>query len=167
MTHTLRLAWRGVAKQTLEEAADETGWKLVHGDVFRPPTGTFGPIMLAVFVGSGVQIVMMALCVMLFAILGFLSPANRGGLMTALLLLYVFNGSFAGYVSARLYKSFHGKARTRTTLLTAVMYPVSVAPHVRPLMHAQSLAHTRRAPAPVCHLCGRLCGQLVRVGTRL
>ena len=27
-----------------------------------------------------------------FAVLGFLSPANRGGLMTAMLLLYVFMG---------------------------------------------------------------------------
>ena len=37
---------------------------------------------------------------------GFLSPANRGGLMTAMLLLFVFMGAFAGYSSARLYKHF-------------------------------------------------------------
>lgn len=110
----------------LEEAAEETGWKLVHGDVFRPPQGTFGPMMLATFVGSGIQIAMMAATVMVFALLGFLSPAKRGGMMTALLLLYVFNGSFAGYYSARLYKMFGGKARTRATLLTAVMYPSAV-----------------------------------------
>lgn len=41
-----------------------------------------------------------------FATLGFLSPANRGGLMTAVLLLFCFLGSFAGYSSARLYKTF-------------------------------------------------------------
>ena len=32
---------------------EETGWKLVHGDVFRPPPKSF---LLCVFVGSGVQI---------------------------------------------------------------------------------------------------------------
>ena len=39
-----------------EEAAEETGWKLVHADVFRPPAGFFGPMFLSVFVGSGVQV---------------------------------------------------------------------------------------------------------------
>ncbi len=46
------------------------------------------------------------LVTMVFATLGFLSPANRGGLMTAVLLLFVFMGCFAGYSSARLYKAF-------------------------------------------------------------
>ena len=35
--------------QTLEEAQEESGWKLVHGDVFRPPT--FSPILLSVLTG--------------------------------------------------------------------------------------------------------------------
>ena len=62
---------------------------------------------------------MMTGATMTFALLGFLSPANRyhveqrqavvdfemcrGGLMTAFLLLFVFMGSFAGYHAARLY----------------------------------------------------------------
>lgn len=77
--------------------------QLVHGDVFRPPThGSW----LAVLVGTGVQLFSMTLVTMVFATLGFLSPANRGGLMTAVLLLFVFMGCFAGYFSARLYKTF-------------------------------------------------------------
>ena len=32
---------------------EETGWKLVHGDVFRPPQY---PMFLAAFIGSGVQL---------------------------------------------------------------------------------------------------------------
>jgi transmembrane 9 superfamily protein 2/4 len=43
-----------------EEAAEESGWKLVHGDVFRPPSGFFGPMFLSVFVGSGMQVLAMA-----------------------------------------------------------------------------------------------------------
>lgn len=35
--------------QTLEEAQEESGWKLVHGDVFRPPT--FSPMLLSVLAG--------------------------------------------------------------------------------------------------------------------
>jgi transmembrane 9 superfamily member 2/4 len=36
--------------QTLEEAQEESGWKLVHGDVFRPPS--FSPMLLSVLTGS-------------------------------------------------------------------------------------------------------------------
>ena len=75
----------------------------MHGDVFRPPNGAS---LLAVYVGTGAQLISMAVVTMIFAVLGFLSPANRGGLMTAVLLLFVFMGIFAGYSSARLYKMF-------------------------------------------------------------
>ena len=70
--------------QTLEEAQEESGWKPVHGDVFAPETS---PMLLSVLAGTGVQIFAMVLAAMVFAILGFLSPANRGGLLTAILLL--------------------------------------------------------------------------------
>lgn len=36
--------------QTLEEAQEESGWKLVHGDVFRPPS--FSPMLLSVLAGE-------------------------------------------------------------------------------------------------------------------
>ena len=41
--------------ETADELAEETGWKLVHGDVFRPPTTL--PMLLSVFVGCGNQLV--------------------------------------------------------------------------------------------------------------
>lgn len=63
--------------ETSEEAQEETGWKLVHGDVFRPPSS---PMLLSVSVGSGVQVLAMSVITMAFAVLGFLSPANRGGM---------------------------------------------------------------------------------------
>ena len=64
-----------------EEAQEETGWKLVHGDAFRPPVHSG---LLCVYVGTGVQFFGMTVVTMMFALLGFLSPANRGGLMTAM-----------------------------------------------------------------------------------
>jgi transmembrane 9 superfamily protein 2/4 len=74
-------------------------------------------------VGTGVQLICMALVTMIFAVLGFLSPANRGGLMTAMLLLFVFMGLFGGYFSARLYKTLKGRQWKQTTLKTAVLFP--------------------------------------------
>jgi len=107
--------------QTLEEAQEESGWKLVHGDVFRPPQ--ISPMLLAVLAGSGAQLLAMATATLTFALLGFMSPANRGGLLTSLLLLFVFMGSVAGYSSARLYKLFGGKDWRRNTILTATLFP--------------------------------------------
>lgn len=108
---------------TLEEAQEETGWKLVHGDVFRPPTNAG---LLCAYVGTGVQFLGMTVVTMIFALFGFLSPANRGGLMTAMLLLWVFMGLFAGYSSARLYKAFKGTDWKLNTLKTAFMFPGAV-----------------------------------------
>lgn len=105
---------------TQDEAQEETGWKLVHGDVFRPPVNSS---LLCVYVGTGVQFFGMTLVTMIFALLGFLSPSNRGGLMTALVLLWVFMGIFAGYSSSRLYKMFKGTEWKKTTLKTAFMFP--------------------------------------------
>ncbi|OMO70796.1 hypothetical protein CCACVL1_18656 [Corchorus capsularis] len=106
--------------ETQDEAQEETGWKLVHGDVFRAPINYN---LLCVYVGTGVQIFAMTLVTMIFAMLGFLSPSNRGGLMTAMVLLWVFMGLFAGYSSARLYKMFKGTEWKRNTLKTAFMFP--------------------------------------------
>lgn len=103
-----------------EAQAEDTGWKLVHGDVFRPPVNGG---LLATLVGSGAQVLGMALSTLTFALLGFLSPANRGGLMSATLLLYVFMGIFAGYTGTRIYTMLGLQAWKANTFLTAVFFP--------------------------------------------
>lgn len=123
----LRTLYRDISKynqlETQEEAQEETGWKLVHGDVFRPPANSD---LLCVYAGTGVQFFGMTLITMIFALLGFLSPSNRGGLMTAMVLLWVFMGLFAGYSSARLYKMFKGTEWKKITLKTAFMFPATI-----------------------------------------
>ncbi|XP_051130961.1 transmembrane 9 superfamily member 9-like [Andrographis paniculata] len=120
----LRTLYRDISKynqlETQEEAQEETGWKLVHGDVFRPPQKSD---LLCVSIGTGVQCFGMVLVTMIFAALGFLSPSNRGGLMTAMLVLWVFMGLFAGYTTARFYKMFKGTEWKKITLQTAFMFP--------------------------------------------
>lgn len=103
-----------------EDAQEEFGWKLVHGDVFRPPRRG---MLLAVFLGSGSQVFGMTLVTLAFACLGFLSPANRGALMTCALVAWVLLGAVAGYVSARIYKSFGGRRWKSNILLTSMVCP--------------------------------------------
>eukprot|EP00946_MAST-07B_sp_MAST-7B-sp1_P004715 g4715.t1 len=109
---------------TLDDLAEETGWKLVHGDVFRGPQKY--PMLLSVLIGCGSQLFLMTLLMLVFACLGFLSPANRGGLLTALVFLFVFAGVVSGYKSARLYKLFDGKDWKRNALLSAFLLPGAV-----------------------------------------
>lgn len=103
-----------------DDAQEEFGWKLVHGDVFRPPRKG---MVLSVLLGSGVQVFFMTLITLFFACLGFLSPANRGALMTCAMVLYVCLGTPAGYVSARIYKGFGGEKWKSNVLLTAILCP--------------------------------------------
>uniref|UniRef100_A0A4W4F076 Transmembrane 9 superfamily member n=1 Tax=Electrophorus electricus TaxID=8005 RepID=A0A4W4F076_ELEEL len=105
---------------SVEDAQEEFGWKLVHGDVFRPPRKG---MLLSVFLGSGTQIFIMTFVTLFFACLGFLSPANRGALMTCAVVLWVLLGTPAGYVAARFYKSFGGEKWKTNVLLTAFLCP--------------------------------------------
>merc|ERR1719174_3114245 len=106
-----------------EDAREETGWKLVHGDVFRPPA-YFN--ILSVCVGTGAQLIACSFILLICACLGFLSPANRGGLLTAMLLLFVFMGIFAGYFASRTYKMCKGVDWKMNTIMTAMWFPAIV-----------------------------------------
>jgi len=123
-TIMLRTLHREIVKynelETPEEMAEETGWKLVHGDVFRSPS--FSKLLVA-SVGSGCQILGMSVVTLFFATLGFLSPAQRGGLLQSTLLLFTFMGYAAGYSSARLYKTLEGESWKQATICTAFFYP--------------------------------------------
>ncbi|XP_061348181.1 transmembrane 9 superfamily member 11-like isoform X1 [Gastrolobium bilobum] len=79
-----------------------SGWKLVVGDVFRAPSN---PALLCVMVGDGVQILGMSVVTILFAALGFMSPASRGTLITGMLFFYMILGIAAGYVAVRLWRT--------------------------------------------------------------
>jgi len=112
------------ALPTDEDMADEreeTGWKLVHADVFRPPSDM--PMAFCVCVGSGVQIFLCSFMGLFFAAFGYVSPVQRGSIMVTALLLFVLMGFFSGYTSAYLYKTFKGKEWQRCTTMTALAFP--------------------------------------------
>jgi len=99
---------------------EDSGWKLVHGDVFRTPGS---PLILSIFLGNGAQLFVMTGFTIAFALLGFLSPSNRGSLGTIMVLLYTVLGFIGGYVSARVYKSFGGERWKLNIGLTPILVP--------------------------------------------
>eukprot|EP00957_Ditylum_brightwellii_P189461 14421242-Ditylum_brightwellii.AAC.1 len=105
----------------LEDSQEETGWKLVHGDVFRPPSTS--PLLLSVATGTGAQIGTSLILTLICAILKIINPMNKGATLTAIIFLYVLSGSVAGYISSRLYKFCDAKAWKRNTIATAIALP--------------------------------------------
>ena len=73
---------------------EESGWKMVSGDVFRPPKNA---ILLCVQIGSGVQIITSAFATLFFAALGKtalppLSCSSSSESTLGILLLFHFCG---------------------------------------------------------------------------
>lgn len=62
------------------EEQEEVGWKYLHGDIFRPPPylGCF-----AAAIGTGTQVLVMAVFVFALALVGVFYPYNRGALLVA------------------------------------------------------------------------------------
>ncbi|XP_059162862.1 transmembrane 9 superfamily member 4-like isoform X1 [Physella acuta] len=109
-----------LASTTKDNIVKGTGWTLVQGDVFRPPR--FSKLLTSL-IGAGIQIFFMALITIFFAMLGMLSPSARGSLITVGIFLYMFMGFFAGYFSARLYKTMKGLQWKKAAFQTATLYP--------------------------------------------
>ncbi|GAA5859909.1 hypothetical protein JCM8547_004382 [Rhodosporidiobolus lusitaniae] len=99
---------------------EDYGWKLLHGEVFRPPKQR---MWLCIAVGIGAQTGAMCVVTLLFALLGFLSPSNRGALSTLMIVCWTLFGFIAGYVSSRLYLSLNGEATRKNIVYTGVVFP--------------------------------------------
>lgn len=106
-----------------EESGEEfTGWKLLHGDVFRVPAYSG---LLAPLVGSGMQLLFMSAGLLILSCLGVLNPSFRGGFVSVGMGLFVFAGLFSGYFSGRLYKTFGGQNWRKNTVIVSILLPSS------------------------------------------
>ncbi|MBA0849840.1 hypothetical protein Goshw_021371 [Gossypium schwendimanii] len=106
--------------ETLErDVSEECGWKLVHGDVFRPPSNL---ALLSAVVGTGAQLALLVLLVISLAIVGTLY-VGRGAIVTTFILCYAFTSFISGYVSGGMYSRNGGKNWIKSMILTASLFP--------------------------------------------
>ncbi|KAI3619002.1 endosomal p24a protein [Moniliophthora roreri] len=106
-----------------EDVQEDWGWKLIHGEVFRTPKN---PMLLAIMAGNGMQLCAMVGITLIFALLGFLSPSNRGSLATVMMVCWSFFGGIGGYVSSRVYASLGGVNKRKNSFLTATLLPTFI-----------------------------------------
>ena len=77
---------------------DETGWKYIHGDVFRFPRNIS---LFSAILGTGTQLLVLTFSVFGLALVGVFYPYNRGAMLTALVVLYALTAGIAGCASAQ------------------------------------------------------------------
>ncbi|KAL7493347.1 hypothetical protein ACHAWT_003632 [Skeletonema menzelii] len=104
---------------TMEE--EESGWKLIHGDVFRFPEY---PVLFCASVGTGVQLTIATLLLLGLALTGMISTTRRGSILAGMVILYCLTTTVGAYISTRLYFQMNGKNWVRCVLFTAGLFPV-------------------------------------------
>lgn len=101
------------------EDMDESGWKFVHGDVFRfPPARS----LFCACVGAGTQLLVLGFCVFGLALVGAFYPYNRGAMFSALIFLYALTAGVAGYSSASYYRQMGGTKWVTNLMLSAFIF---------------------------------------------
>ncbi|KAL8159998.1 LOW QUALITY PROTEIN: hypothetical protein V2J09_001535 [Rumex salicifolius] len=102
-----------------KDVNEESGWKLVHGDVFRPPRSLS---LLSAVIGTGAQLAALVLLVIILAIVGMLY-IGRGAIVTTFIVCYALTSFISGYVSGGLYARNGGKNWIKAMILSASLFP--------------------------------------------
>lgn len=123
----------------------QSGWKLIHGDVFRFPQNS---TLFCATVGTGTQLIVLTFCHLALALTGIISTNRRGSILAGVVVLYCLTSIVAGYSSVKLYRQMNGKLWVRCILLTATLFPVPVVA-VFLWVNSVALAHGSTSALPV------------------
>jgi len=104
----------------LDRVVDESGWKQVHGDVFRPPPRL---MLYAAIVGNGHQLFVLGFFV-ISLVLMFSLYHHRGSMVTTAIIFYSLTSFVAGYSSSSTYKRNGGEDWKPAMVLTAGLVPL-------------------------------------------
>ena len=107
-------------KVTSDDFINEYGWRNIAFDVFRRP---YRGDILAAFIGTGIQLLVMVLYSLLFVSLGIIHPKSGGSYFTLLVMVYIFLSLLSGYFSSRFYKMVHGLNWLKVCVITSLLFP--------------------------------------------
>jgi transmembrane 9 superfamily protein 3 len=118
----------------IEALGEDSGWKQVHGDVFRAPLYL---TLFAACYGTGWQLLVLVLAVVLYAMAGPLLHGNmyedRGEMMSTFIVCFALSSAVGGYASGSFYRQFFsGRTEAhsewqRAMVVTALLFPVVIA----------------------------------------
>jgi transmembrane 9 superfamily protein 3 len=116
---------RFMKEEEIEDANDiveESGWKQVHGDVFRTPPYL---VIFSALIGIGSQLLVLVFIV-IFLSIGFYHNHpfyRRGTIATAFVVVYALTAFVSGYVSGSYYMKNGGKYWLKCCIYTASIFP--------------------------------------------
>merc|ERR1719382_118852 len=106
-----------IPDEELNAVEEETGWKLLHADVFRPPKHR---LFFCSAVGAGAQLFSMVVMVVLVGCIG--AFYQRGAVASAGVISYMVTAAIGGYASASLYQKLGGEKWAWNIFVTALMF---------------------------------------------
>jgi len=106
-----------IPDEELNAVEEETGWKLLHADVFRAPKHR---MLFCSAVGAGLQLFSMVVMVVLVGCIGVYY--QRGAVASAAIVSYLVTAAVGGYASAGLYQQLGGEKWAWNIFVTAVMF---------------------------------------------
>uniref|UniRef100_A0A7S0N4S3 Transmembrane 9 superfamily member n=1 Tax=Cryptomonas curvata TaxID=233186 RepID=A0A7S0N4S3_9CRYP len=99
--------------------AEESGWKLIHGDVFRYPNNKE---VFCAILGNGAQLLCLCIGLLFLACLGVYSHYNRGAMFVAALLIFALTSGVNGYVTGSMYAKLEGGNWVWSLLLSYFLF---------------------------------------------
>lgn len=100
---------------------EDSGWKLLHADVFRPPE--HNKMLLSMTIGSGIQLFFSIASCLILALLSFALPDYATILRGLWNWILLFCSGVGAYWSAWYYKCWEGKSLRKNMMLTGFFYP--------------------------------------------
>lgn len=113
---------------------EDSGWKQVHGDVFRAPDNL---VLFSAIIGTGWQLVILFVGVILYAMAGPYLHGNmyedRGEMVSTFIVCFALSSIVGGYTSGSFYRQYFPTARSelssqwqKTMMTTILLFPVIV-----------------------------------------
>lgn len=106
-----------IPDEELNAVEEETGWKLLHADVFRAPKHR---LFFCSAVGAGAQLASMIIMVVLVGCVGVFY--QRGAVASAAVISYMVTAAVGGYVSASFYQKLGGEKWAWNIFMTALAF---------------------------------------------
>eukprot|EP00980_Cylindrotheca_fusiformis_P017117 scaffold5260_cov101-Cylindrotheca_fusiformis.AAC.1 len=99
---------------------EESGWKLIHGDVFRFPTN---PIFFCAAVGVGNQLSLVTFFHLCLALTGLIPTTRSGSILAGVVVLYCLTSFVGGYTSVRLFRQMNQQNWVQCIIVSALLFP--------------------------------------------
>lgn len=117
----------------IQVIGEDSGWKQVHGDVFRAPQNL---VLYSSMIGTGWQLLALVFGVILYAMAGPIHGyiyEDRGELVSTFIVCFALSSALAGYASGSFYKQYFTTPRAeqnsnwqKTMVCTFVFFPAVV-----------------------------------------